>query len=455
MQRSGEMSSEGVVDGSLQVVRVKREVLVACMTCSLCNKLLRDATTISECLHTFCRKCIFDKLNDDEEECCPICQLDLGVVPTEKLRPDHNLEDIRAKIFPYKRRKFHGLEVVPSITLPVRRKERSLSSLGVITRVKAQSGLTGKRTKAVARRASSTRGPSPVIGEHKKKEDDNDDVVDSSSPEKFIKMALSRRQASSCAEASNYSHNKDTETGPETSKPKSELWKPLNCLLEVANRTKGFKSSSQTPAIKADQTNSLENESHMYRAKARDHPSRLKIEDFDNNNVSTSPKMAKARRMHAFRSKRKGHGLSAQAVLDASDAASERRICPIWLSLLSSPNKKGGTPLPQVPASYLRIMEGNLPVSFLQKYLVKKLNLASEAEVEIACQGELVSPTLSLYDLTEQWLRHGPSQRVQALVGASAKDFVMVLTYSPYVLQDKQTRPVSRLRSSTHRKRLV
>ena len=33
-------------------VRVKREVLAACMTCPLCHKLFRDATTISECLHT-------------------------------------------------------------------------------------------------------------------------------------------------------------------------------------------------------------------------------------------------------------------------------------------------------------------------------------------------------------------------------------------------------------------
>lgn len=35
-----------------QVVRVRRETIAACMTCPLCNKLLRDATTVSECLHT-------------------------------------------------------------------------------------------------------------------------------------------------------------------------------------------------------------------------------------------------------------------------------------------------------------------------------------------------------------------------------------------------------------------
>lgn len=34
------------------VVMVKRELLARCMTCPLCRRLLRDATTISECLHT-------------------------------------------------------------------------------------------------------------------------------------------------------------------------------------------------------------------------------------------------------------------------------------------------------------------------------------------------------------------------------------------------------------------
>lgn len=37
---------------AIAVVNAKREVLKACLTCSICKKLLKDATTISECLHT-------------------------------------------------------------------------------------------------------------------------------------------------------------------------------------------------------------------------------------------------------------------------------------------------------------------------------------------------------------------------------------------------------------------
>ncbi|KAF0890045.1 hypothetical protein E2562_036421 [Oryza meyeriana var. granulata] len=31
---------------------VKRELLARCMTCPLCHRILRNATTVSECLHT-------------------------------------------------------------------------------------------------------------------------------------------------------------------------------------------------------------------------------------------------------------------------------------------------------------------------------------------------------------------------------------------------------------------
>lgn len=33
-----------------------------------------------------CRKCIYDKISDEEIECCPVCNIDLGCVPLEKLR---------------------------------------------------------------------------------------------------------------------------------------------------------------------------------------------------------------------------------------------------------------------------------------------------------------------------------------------------------------------------------
>lgn len=110
-------------------------------------------------------------------------------------RPDHNLQDVRAKIFPFKTRKGRAPEVMPSISLPVRRKERSLSSLVVNTpRVSSHTGLTGRRTKAVARRA--LRGTSFALEEPIKKEEDTteDYPESSSSRETLNKIVQNRRQ---------------------------------------------------------------------------------------------------------------------------------------------------------------------------------------------------------------------------------------------------------------------
>jgi polycomb group RING finger protein 3 len=44
------------------------------ITCRLCSGYLIDAWTINECLHSFCRPCIFSYFNDhDENTTCPVC----------------------------------------------------------------------------------------------------------------------------------------------------------------------------------------------------------------------------------------------------------------------------------------------------------------------------------------------------------------------------------------------
>ncbi|PON87177.1 hypothetical protein TorRG33x02_171260 [Trema orientale] len=76
-----------------------------------------------------CRKCICEKLSDDEVHSCPVCNIDLARLPLEKLRPDHSLQDVRAKILPLKKRKLVDLEFTPSVSSPVEREEvRATSS---------------------------------------------------------------------------------------------------------------------------------------------------------------------------------------------------------------------------------------------------------------------------------------------------------------------------------------
>lgn len=112
------------------------------------------------------------------------------------IRPDHNLQDVRAKIFPLKRRKVKAPEVVPPVTLPARRKERSLSQLVVNAPKVATQAMTGRRTKAVTRKAAVLRGSSFSMEKTVKKEEDStDDHQESaSSPETLNKFTQNKRQ---------------------------------------------------------------------------------------------------------------------------------------------------------------------------------------------------------------------------------------------------------------------
>mmetsp|Transcript_13706 Transcript_13706/g.43098 ORF Transcript_13706/g.43098 Transcript_13706/m.43098 type:complete len:266 (-) Transcript_13706:1629-2426(-) len=46
-------------------------------TCTICNGYLRDARTITECLHSFCKICIVRLIEEQRIDCCPICQISI------------------------------------------------------------------------------------------------------------------------------------------------------------------------------------------------------------------------------------------------------------------------------------------------------------------------------------------------------------------------------------------
>ncbi|EOA26370.1 hypothetical protein CARUB_v10023287mg [Capsella rubella] len=405
------------------VVKVKRDTVVACMTCPLCENLLRDATTISECLHTFCRKCIYEKITEDEIESCPVCDIDLGGAPLEKLRPDHILQDLRAKLFPLKRKKERAPEIVSSVSVPARRKERSISSLVVSTpRVSAQAGTTGKRTKTGTRK--DVRGSGSFTKRTVKKEEEfgDDQTESASSPETLQKFTQNRRQSSN-AEPNQSLSNRRNKNGDEPWDSKLHLWKPLNFLVEVANGTKDPKS---------EHGNASHSDVQGSKTKSKDHKRKCKLEEeISNSGDPATSETATLKRTRRTRRKRSSTFADSRIspLPGASSPKQERRNGPVWFSLVASTNQE--TSLPQIPANYLRIRDGTIPVSSVQKYLMKKLDLKSENEVEITCMGEPVLPTLQLHSLVELWLETTPKeQRVTASVGSSAKEFVMVLVYS-------------------------
>ncbi|CAM8950365.1 hypothetical protein QQ045_015812 [Rhodiola kirilowii] len=68
----------------------------------------------------------------------------------------------------------------------------------------------------------------------------------------------------------------------------------------------------------------------------------------------------------------------------------------VWFMLQASQNQVRQPYLPQIPKSYLRIKDGRMTVKLLMKYLVHKLGLESESEVELRCRGQELQPILTL-----------------------------------------------------------
>lgn len=69
------------------------------LTCKLCKGYLIDATTIVECLHSFCRSCIVSYLK--LHTTCPVCDTLLHKTrPHLAIRPDRSLQAIVYKLIP-------------------------------------------------------------------------------------------------------------------------------------------------------------------------------------------------------------------------------------------------------------------------------------------------------------------------------------------------------------------
>ncbi|XP_052773046.1 polycomb group RING finger protein 1-like isoform X2 [Mya arenaria] len=90
---------------SLYPVGIEEDIIVRMtdvnphIICSLCFGYFIDATTIVECLHTFCKKCIVKHLQ--VSKLCPTCSIKVHETqPLLNLRADRTLQDIVYKLVP-------------------------------------------------------------------------------------------------------------------------------------------------------------------------------------------------------------------------------------------------------------------------------------------------------------------------------------------------------------------
>lgn len=69
------------------------------LLCGLCGGYLIDASTLAECLHSFCRSCIIKHL--DTHKTCPLCEALIHKTrPQHAVRPDKALQGIVYKLVP-------------------------------------------------------------------------------------------------------------------------------------------------------------------------------------------------------------------------------------------------------------------------------------------------------------------------------------------------------------------
>lgn len=84
-----------------EVINIDKEKLVSYLKCPLCKGVFRTPMTINECMHTFCKTCIFKYFFSNQiKDSCPICSIKLGGKPLETLIFDHSISVLIDTLFP-------------------------------------------------------------------------------------------------------------------------------------------------------------------------------------------------------------------------------------------------------------------------------------------------------------------------------------------------------------------
>ncbi|XP_011086867.2 uncharacterized protein LOC105168470 [Sesamum indicum] len=101
----------------------------------------------------------------------------------------------------------------------------------------------------------------------------------------------------------------------------------------------------------------------------------------------------------------------------------------VWFMLQASQNQEKEPFLPQISKSYLRIKDGRMTIRLVIKYLVNKLRLENESEIEIRCKGQRLLPFLTLQHVRDNIWSNNPRDFITLLPNSSTTHHIMVLHY--------------------------
>lgn len=86
------------------------------LICQICSGYYRDAHTIMECLHTFCKSCLLKEFYQGLRS-CPNCKIELGPNPLHVMLYDRTMQELVNKILP-------ELEIQDKVYIPIYEKKK-------------------------------------------------------------------------------------------------------------------------------------------------------------------------------------------------------------------------------------------------------------------------------------------------------------------------------------------
>jgi hypothetical protein len=83
------------------LISIDYQTLIPLLTCSICNGIFRTPLTVKECMHSFCKACVYKLFyNKPNLDKCPKCNLNLGGKPIETFIFDSYLKNLIDILFP-------------------------------------------------------------------------------------------------------------------------------------------------------------------------------------------------------------------------------------------------------------------------------------------------------------------------------------------------------------------
>ncbi|CAL4892297.1 unnamed protein product [Urochloa decumbens] len=102
-----------------------------------------------------------------------------------------------------------------------------------------------------------------------------------------------------------------------------------------------------------------------------------------------------------------------------------------WFLLQAAQNQRREPPLQQIARSYLRVRDGRMTVRVVMRYLVNKLGLDDDSQLEITCRGQRLLPTMTLQQVRDTIWRPVPAEAAAVLPapGSPSTNQIMTLHY--------------------------